>query len=396
VVHDYGRAVGGAEHMSLALRDGLLRRGHEARLLASDARVLDIPVLADRVCHGTTSSARRVLQVANPLAVRALRRELADFPPDVVHLRMFLTQLSPLVLALLRDVPTLLHVVNYDLICPLNTKVLPGGAPCRHRAGRICRTEGCLPVAGLARAAAQRALVRHWRSSIDLVVTNSRWVRRRLEADGVSVDATVANGVPSTDARPPLDGPPTVAYAGRLVAKKGVATLIEAMARVVRDVPSARLIVAGDGPLRADLTGRAAALGLGERVEFLGHLGRPAVERALATAWVQAVPSLWEEPFGLVTAEAAMRGTAAVVSDRGGSAEIVRPGETGLLVPPGDAAALAGALTRLLRDRAEAERMGAAARRMAVVELTEERAVDGFLDLYQRMPGRGAVTRAEG
>lgn len=385
MVHDYGRPVGGAELMSLALRDGLRRRGHEARLLASDARVLDIPMAADDVCRGTMSPARRVLQVANPFALRALRRVLADFRPDVVHLRMFLTQLSPLVLAPLRDVPTVLHVVNYDLICPLNTKVLPDGRPCAHRAGSVCRREGCLPLAGLARARAQRAMVARWRGAADVVVTNSDWVRRRLEADGIAVDGTIPNGVPQTAARPALDGPPTVAFAGRLVPKKGVGTLLEAMERVVARVPDARLAIAGDGPLRGELEARAAALGLRESVTFLGHLPRPEAERALAGAWVQAVPSVWEEPFGLVTAEAAMRGTAVVVSDRGGSAEIVRPGETGLLVPPGDAGALADALARILGNRDEAERMGTAARRVALAELTEDRAVERFLEVYARL-----------
>src|SRR5688572_33418005 len=116
--------------MSITLRNGLQARGHEARLFASTARPLDIPNAADHTCYGTMAPARRILQVVNPSAVLRLHALLRTYRPDVVHVRMFLTQLSPLVLPLLRKVPSLLHIVNYDLICPLNTKLLPDGSPC--------------------------------------------------------------------------------------------------------------------------------------------------------------------------------------------------------------------------------------------------------------------------
>jgi glycosyltransferase involved in cell wall biosynthesis len=91
---------------------------------------------------------------------------------------------------------------------------------------------------------------------------------------------------------------------------------------------------------------------------------------------VQAVPSRWEEPFGLVAAEAMMRGTAVVASENGGLAEQVEPGATGYLAPAGDAGALARALERVVRARDLAERMGASARVRALAELTIDRHVD--------------------
>ena len=79
------------------------------------------------------------------------------------------------------------------------------------------------------------------------------------------------------------------------------------------------------------------------------------MERALGTAWVQAVPSVWEEPFGLVAAEAMMRGTATVTSRIGGLTEFGVEGDTGYSVPAGDATALAEALRRIVTDRRLAE-----------------------------------------
>ena len=385
LVHDYGVLVGGAEHMSLALRDGLRRRGHDARLFASTARPLALDSVADYTCFGTMSQGRKLLQVANPWAAIGLARALRDFAPDVVHVRMFLTQLSPLILPLLAEYPSLLHVVNYDLICPLNTKVLPNGAPCTQTAGLACHRAGCVPPLGAARAVVQGRLSRRWLGTFGLIVANSDWTRHRLRAEGIDVRETVWNGVPVRPPRPRLGGAPTVAFAGRLWYKKGVDVLLEAMAQVVQELPSARLLLAGDGPERRRLEDTARKLGLSAAAMFLGHVPREALEAILGGAWVQAVPSRWEEPFGLVVAEAMMRGTAVVATDAGGPRELVREGLTGLRVPAGDAGALARALLRVLRDREIAERLGADGRVIALAELTEDRAVERFITLYERL-----------
>ena len=100
------------------------------------------------------------------------------------------------------------------------------------------------------------------------------------------------------------------------------------------------------------------------------------MERALADVWVQAVPSRWEEPFGLVAAEAMMRGTAVVASSSGGLAEQVVAGRRAPSCQPADAQALADALEPIVRDRDLAERIGAAGRARALAELTIDRHVD--------------------
>jgi glycosyltransferase involved in cell wall biosynthesis len=378
IVHDYGALVGGAEHVALGLRDGLRARGHDARLFSSTAQPLPLPIVADDTCLGTMSPLRRVLQVANPSALRRLRAVVASYRPDVVHLRMFMTQLSPLVLQALQGTPTVLHLVNYDLVCPLNTKVLPDGSRCEYSAGRICRSTGCVPLAGVARFEMQRFLWRRGRRAVGLIAANSHWVARRLASEGVPVDAVVWNGVPEAPPRAPLADPPTISFAGRLWPKKGVDVLLRAMA----NVPTGRLLIAGDGPERGSLEELASSLGLSSRVRFLGHLPRETLESELGPAWVHVVPSVWEEPFGISAAEALMRGTAVVASGAGGVSELVLEGRTGLLVPPADESALAEALVRVLADRRLAERLGSEARRFALAELTQERFLDRIEELY--------------
>jgi glycosyltransferase involved in cell wall biosynthesis len=385
VVNDYASSFGGAEVLSRRLRDGLRARGHEARLFATDLRSERGDNFADETCRGTTSGLRTGLQSWNPWARARLREVLAGFRPDVVHVRMFLTQLSPSILPLLRDVPSVYHASWYRAVCPLGTKILPDETECREPAGLPCLRHGCLPVHDWAPLMLQTALWRRWRGVFDAVVANSDACRRRLVADGLSPVQVIWNGVPVVPARPPLTGPPVVSFAGRLVRQKGVDVLLRAFALVVARVPEARLLVAGEGPERAALERLMQELGLGASVTLLGQRPRPELEAAFSQAWLQAVPSRWAESFGLVAAEAMMRGSAVVASRTGGLPEFIRDGETGRLVAPGDASALAEALLALLQERARAEAMGQQGRQVALAELDEERWLDRFVALYETL-----------
>ena len=89
LVNDYRPATGGAEIVLLDLRDELRRLGHDVRLFTSSARPLDVAIEADSTGFGTVSRWRTVVQSGNPAAARALRRELAGFRPDVVHVRSY-------------------------------------------------------------------------------------------------------------------------------------------------------------------------------------------------------------------------------------------------------------------------------------------------------------------
>jgi glycosyltransferase involved in cell wall biosynthesis len=389
-VHDYGTPHGGAELTVLSLRDGLRRLGHDVRFFASTAVQQPMENVADYTCFGTTGLPRRVLQVVNPWAAHRLSAVLREFQPDIVHVRMFYMQLSPLILPPLRGWRSVLHLATYDLICPLSTRTLPDGSRCGHRQGMACYRAGCIPLAGVPGVLVRDRLRSKWQEAFNVVIANSRWTAQRLRAEGIHVDEAIWNGVPECAARRPLSDPPTVAFAGRLVPEKGVDVLLRAMAQVNRVLPGAQLLVAGEGPQRAALERQSEALGIGSRVKFLGFRPRHELPVLLGGAWVQAVPSRWDEPFGLVAAESMMRGTGVVVSAAGGLAEQVVDGETGSVVAPGDADALAAALLRLLLDRGHAEEVGRAARRHALAEFSEDRVIGRFAELYERLLERPA------
>jgi len=385
LINDYGGSFYGSEIQTLILRDGLKRRGYDVRFFASYARCGPGRSLADYECFGTTSRFQQLLQIANPWAFWTLRRVLADFQPDIVHVRMFLTQLSPLILLLLRDRPSLYHIILYEAICPLGTKMFPDGHHCRVPAGRVCYDNQCLPLRAMLPQMVRMMLWRRWHKAFNLMVANSEAVRHHFLAEVAKPVEVVLNGIPIRPSRPLLSFPPTVAFAGRLVREKGADVLVRAFARVVKELPDARLLLAGEGPERNHLKKLIANLNLSQSISMLGHLPHPELERKFSTAWVQAVPSLWEEPFGIVVAESMMRGTTVVASNSGGLTEIVKDGQTGILVPPGDDVALAEALVSLLRNRDLAEQMGRAGREVALTHFSETTFIDKFIRLYEML-----------
>jgi glycosyltransferase involved in cell wall biosynthesis len=140
-----------------------------------------------------------------------------------------------------------------------------------------------------------------------------------------------------------------------LVPRKGHDVLVEALARLVNDGLPVRWVICGDGPLRAELEARVAERGLAERVTFTGFSTE--VHRLLAGADVFVLPSR-HEGLGIAVMEAMAAGLPAVASRVGGLPEIIADGDTGLLVPPGDVAALAAAIGRLARAPAWASTLG--------------------------------------
>jgi glycosyltransferase involved in cell wall biosynthesis len=169
------------------------------------------------------------------------------------------------------------------------------------------------------------------------------------------------------------------------VKEKGTEVLLRAFALVVARIPEARLLLVGDGPQRESLKQLITNLNIGANVVMPGQMPLLEMEAIFSRAWVQVVPSLWAEPFGLITANAMMRGTAVVASATGGSIDIVKQGETGFLVPPGDVKALAEILVELLQNRELAEKLGKAGRKIALKQLSEDIFVEKVISLYDNL-----------
>lgn len=188
---------------------------------------------------------------------------------------------------------------------------------------------------------------------------------------------------------------PLIVSVSRLVYKKGLTFLLDAMPQIRARRPDALLVVGGYGDLRDELERRARELGIMDSVYFPGQLARDRAARYIGSADVFVVPSIRDDggnvdglPNALLEGMGAARPI--VASRVAGIPEVIDDGEHGLLVPERDADALAAAIVRLLDDRALAERMGAAARRRVLEELTWDATAARFEAAYVRALDRAA------
>jgi glycosyltransferase involved in cell wall biosynthesis len=194
-------------------------------------------------------------------------------------------------------------------------------------------------------------------------------------------------GISARDGAAPHPSEPRLLCIGRLIPIKGHLVLLRALAQARRLVPEVTLDLAGRGPLEPALKEYARELGVEDAVRFLGFVSP--VQRAIEDAAIVVVPSLGEG-FGMVALEAMERGRPVIASAVGGLPEIVVHGETGLVVPSGDAEALADAIVELAGDLGRAAAMGAAGRERALSEFTPERSARRIEELYAGALGDGA------
>lgn len=190
----------------------------------------------------------------------------------------------------------------------------------------------------------------------------------------------------------------TIGIVKSLAPKYGVDLLLRAFAGLVADADvralpdECRLLVVGDGPQRAELESLARTLGIAPRTEFAGAVAHADVPAWLNRIDIYAAPSrLDSESFGVAVIEASACALPVVVSDVGGLPEVVRDGETGLIVPRDDVSALQAALKRLVLDAALCERLGRAGRAHVEREYEWGHCVDVMERCLEQLAQRGAA-----
>ena len=304
----------------------------------------------------------------------------AASPADLVHSHTWYANLGGHLASLLYDVPHVVTVHSLEPLRPWKAEQLGGGYTVSSWCERVA----------LESAAAIVAVSDGMRS--DVLATYPA-----VPADRVRV---IRNGIDTAEYAPDLatdvldrygvdPARPSVIFVGRVTRQKGLPVLLRAAAGLD---PAAQLVLCAgqaDTPelaaevtwLVADLTAtRSGVIWIPEM------LPKRAVIQLLSHATVFACPSLYE-PLGIVNLEAMACGTAVVGSAVGGIPEVVGDGETGLLVPPGDAGALAGALNALVRDPVRATLLGRAGRERAVAEFGWQTVAERTVALYTEIAG---------
>lgn len=391
LVDFYPPVVGGLERVVADLARTLAGRGHAVAVatLAHDglARVEDDgPVRVHRLCGLAQrlpfvfrDPARRFAPPApDPPLGRALAAVARDFRPDVVHANGWI--LYPYLPVAGRGTPPLVATLHeYGSFCA-RRDLLRDGTPCDGPGPLKClrcamasygpakgsAIDGALALGGLLHGRVDRFLAVSGFVA-ELAARHLPRPRSRRAAPIEVVPSFVGDAVPAY--RPPTTRSPLLPpgdfllFVGALARHKGVDTLLAAHA-ALPDAPPLVLMGAAVGESALPPGGPPS------NARVIRDAPHPLVLEGWARCAIGAAPSRWPEPFGIVAAEALALGRPFVAACAGGLPDIVRHGETGLLVPPGDAPALTGALARLLADPALGARLGAAGRARVLERFT--------------------------
>lgn len=208
----------------------------------------------------------------------------------------------------------------------------------------------------------------------------------RLASPSRAPHSVIPNALEAPTAGPaplPWD-PPVLLCLGRMVPDKGFDTAVLAFVRVAARYPTARMVLAGDGPARASVEQLVRECGLVDRIDLTGWVDPGRVQDSINQATAVLVPSR-REAFGLVALEAAQLGRPVIAARVGGLVEVVADGATGMLVPPESPEAWAAAMDALLSSREDTEAMGRAALERAGRVFGWEQYVERYEALYRRL-----------
>lgn len=170
-------------------------------------------------------------------------------------------------------------------------------------------------------------------------------------------------------------------FVGQLDERKGIRVLLAAFQRIKREWPLARLVFAGQGPLRELIVSEIEKQSWGEAVLLIGFVDD--VVGVMQALDILLLPSYWEG-FGIVLIEAMAAGKPVISTDTSSMPEIIVDGQTGFVVPPGDAEALAARALHLLRDAGQREKLGCAARQRVLEKFTQQRMIEELENLFER------------
>lgn len=390
-----GVAVHVAE-LSVRLR----ARGHQVETL----RVYDPAAEAPAVAPGDSL---RLPWTYGPLTTlrygAELVRQLQRFAPALVHVHGAFSAFSAGSLRrAAAAAPVLGTLHDTRAFCfHMTRRFVPTGEPCQRRCGAGCVASGCVRprdmVDGVRLARrwwVDRANLHHW-ATLDRIVVPSAYLgqlavqhglpaeRLRIVPHGTRMAATRDGAEPADSAE---QRPPVIAFVGALVDYKGVRELVQALS-LLGDRPW-QAVLAGDGPLTAELPRWLAAAGLTDRVRLPGWLAdRAAVDGLLQSARLLVLPSVVPESFGLVGIEALAVGTPVVSFGLGGVQEWLHDGEEGLLAQPFDVVDLARQIGRLLDDAPLAAQLGRCGRQRVRERFEAGQAFERLLAVYQELLG---------
>ncbi len=395
----YNHPFSGTEVYLFEAMELMRSKGHEVALFSmADARGRPTPYDRYFVPHVDFKSPTGWLQqlrlsgraIYSWDARRRMRAMIADFRPDIAHVRNVYHHLSPSILWELKaqKIPVVYHLNDFKVLCPSYNLVAQGEACEACKGGEFWHAVGkkCYPGWGASLTLAGEAYVHKWlgtyRRCVDCFLAPSRFVRDKFVEHGwnpAKFEVLPHFQLVKLLARRDAESAPLL-YFGRLSQEKGVGDLLHAMQRL----PELKLVIAGDGPERGKLRELASRLGL-HNVEFAGHIQGAELDRALENCRFTVLPSHAYETLGKTILESYAHGRAVVATDLGSRRELVQEGKTGMLYETGNIEQLTAALQFLSLQPELADRMGLAGQQEVRARHRPQAHYEALIALYERL-----------
>jgi glycosyltransferase involved in cell wall biosynthesis len=341
----YLHSAGGEDTTVQAESDLMRSKGHEVRVHFFDNANIGEGA-AGKINAGISA-------IYNRSAAAVIRKVLAEFGPDVVHVHNFFFAASPSVLREVHKlrIPLVVTIQNYRLICA-NALLLRNNRVCElcishdfpwYGVKYKCYHESAVQSAAIGAMAAVHKWLGTWKKVVSMYITPSAFARNKLIHSSFNVDDNKITVKPNF-----IDDPGTAdngsrrnhfLFVGRLAVEKGVDTLLDAWS----GLPAHQLVLAGDGPEGDKLKSKYGHL---TNIQFVGHKSKDEVTRLMKECRALVFPSIWYEGLPLTIIEAFATGTPVIGSNLGAMSEMISDGYNGLLFEAANASALRESIER--------------------------------------------------
>ncbi len=343
------------------------------------------------------------LLLPNSLIYRKIKKILVKLKPDIVHIHNIHISLTTAAIFAARSFPLAVTVHDFYLFCPTLRFM--------HEDGKVCELDKCINclhkyytseimrrwnylkfLSVLLKSEISCSLIYKIRMKqmkrliplVDKFICPNKSQKPMLEKIGIPANKITV--LPYTSdfklKEITLPGEKYLGYAGGLIKEKGVHVLLKALSMLPEDI---KLLIAGDGVYRDELVQLSKDLGIYERVQFVGKLGRQEMRNFYDMIHILVVPSLWPEVLGIVGLEAMAAGKAVIGSNIGGIPDWIEEGVNGFLVPPDSPDLIAEKTMVLFNTKGLIRKFGLNGQKKFINEFSPDIHKNKIMDLYREM-----------
>lgn len=384
LVHNLYKQPGGENVVFESEGELLSKHGHFVERLVFDNST--IKTFADRLLSG-------LKVIYNPESARQLKEKIEHFNPDIIHVHNFIPLVSPSVFFVAKkfNIPIILTLHNYRLICPSATLVHKGKIyersihtvfPFDAIIKGVYR-KSVLDTAAIAIMVAVHNLIGTWRNKVDFFIALSNFAKEKFRTSALAISDELlvvkSNFVPDFGVGH-SERDNDLLFVGRLVEEKGIRVLLKAASLL-----PFKLTIIGDGPMKALVTKAART---NPNIHYLGFQDKVTIARHMKRCKALIFPSIWYEGFPLTILEAFSTGTLVIASQLGAMAEIIQDGVNGLLFEAGDEKALVDKIIEVDAKPKYAKQLADTARLSYLAHYTPEKNYGLLIGIYNKALSR--------